>query len=862
MRFRRSSAVVLIAAVGTWLGAPPARANVYPAQFSLTTPAGPMTCGTFKLTYYLNEDADGTSTHPGVTIEVLEQPSNTVVRTVVIPRQPRGQHAFEWDGRDDSGVRVSDGSTYKIRVTAADDGHTEWTQVSIDGTATSFYWPLGLSVNRHEWSKNYGKVYVTNATASVSSPSVTNFGRSTQDGIYVLNADGSESQFSDAGRNWFGNGNNLTLKSTIGPDDHLYVAEFNNDEIYELSADLLGHVLVVGSANRTSGQWIEGVWVEGTQADQNRVIYAVDSRVGDQRRGLIRYGLGGAAAATGTGTQYIGPDYFAFYPRDVARDAQGNWYMNQHRSSTGQAPAVTKFADSANLPINTAAWELDVNNPAYTGAWSVDVLDERGWVGYANNLNGEFLIFNTANGALVHRFDAGTSLREIAFDNAGNVYTADLGAQWLRVWSPPDGANSRSTTTASAIQVNNGLGGPTITAAPVSASFCPGNPSAAFSVTATGAGLTYRWKLEGEDLTDGAKPDGLTVTGAATNALALGSIPTSYKDKTITVAVCDANGVVVTNPVQLRLGATVVESPAPQRVCVGGTAAYSVVASGIGELHYQWQKDLNGDGNFTDIIDGTSNTILVGEAAIDQSGTQYRVKVTDDCTSVTSAAAVLTVSEGPAITSVGPDGAVAKGGTLALTATVEGTGELHYQWKRDVGGTLTDVGTDSSSYQVDSVTCDVAGSYLVEVTDACGTALSSGDEGTAVVTVTSPDVEACQNELDDDCDGLTDCDDPDCGQAFECQVCNIPWADAGSSTAFGVHNGDGDVDQSDFAMFQRCFSGADNPFLTEGENAYCQCFDRDNGGAGDGDVDLDDYGAFMKCMSGPGILWTATVDCP
>jgi hypothetical protein len=69
--------------------------------------------------------------------------------------------------------------------------------------------------------------------------------------------------------------------------------------------------------------------------------------------------------------------------------------------------------------------------------------------------------------------------------------------------------------------------------------------------------------------------------------------------------------------------------------------------------------------------------------------------------------------------------------------------------------------------------------------------------------------------------------------------CNDPFADA---------DGDGDVDQADFARWQLCQSGSGG-----GLQSGCECFDRDNGGAGDGDVDGDDLLAFEACASGPGL---------
>lgn len=77
----------------------------------------------------------------------------------------------------------------------------------------------------------------------------------------------------------------------------------------------------------------------------------------------------------------------------------------------------------------------------------------------------------------------------------------------------------------------------------------------------------------------------------------------------------------------------------------------------------------------------------------------------------------------------------------------------------------------------------------------------------------------------------------------EALPCNIPFADA---------DGDGDVDQADFAVFQICMTGGVGsggpPIPTD--PAYCECFDRN----GDGRIDDQDLLEFINCYTGPTVL--------
>ena len=69
--------------------------------------------------------------------------------------------------------------------------------------------------------------------------------------------------------------------------------------------------------------------------------------------------------------------------------------------------------------------------------------------------------------------------------------------------------------------------------------------------------------------------------------------------------------------------------------------------------------------------------------------------------------------------------------------------------------------------------------------------------------------------------------------------CNVPFADA---------DGDKDVDQADFAVYQLCFTGQGGI----ASSRECRCMDRDK----DTDVDELDFAAFMNCATGPAIAWT------
>jgi len=393
----------------SWLGLAVVGLAV-PAALAVGYASGITDLGGGNYSFVLNEDA--------VSV-VIERTGDTPLN--LGPLTP-GTYTFN--------IGAGTGFAIKVRTTKP----VGWAQFLPDAPARNFFLPAGVAINKNPASPKFGTVYISNAKAGTTAA-----GRTSQDGIYVLLADGSDAGFATGGVDWAAAGDFAPFKSTIGPDDRLYVADFSRDLAFEFNDDLSVATQLIDASNKTSGQYVESLYVTGTQAGGDRKIYLVDSNYysgAPGRKGLIKYTLGAQATATSgdLGVQYIGPNYFGFYPRDVARDAQGNWYMNQYRANPTQAAAITKFLDGP-PPINTAAWETPKAEP-YSYAYGIDVSDTDGVVAYAKWSNGFVYIFALADGAFVGGFDAGSRARELAFDIAGNIVTVDNLTEYARFWTP------------------------------------------------------------------------------------------------------------------------------------------------------------------------------------------------------------------------------------------------------------------------------------------------------------------------------------------------------------------------------------------------------------------------------------------
>jgi GH25 family lysozyme M1 (1,4-beta-N-acetylmuramidase) len=181
--------------------------------------------------------------------------------------------------------------------------------------------------------------------------------------------------------------------------------------------------------------------------------------------------------------------------------------------------------------------------------------------------------------------------------------------------------------------------GPTITTQPTAASVCAAG-TATFTIAASGSGtLSYQWQKDGTNLSNaghysGATTTALTVSSADSNDVA------SYR-----CVVTDSNGSATSNAAALTLktATAITQQPTNQSVGTGGTATFTVAATGDGTLGYQWQKggtNLSDGGHYS----GTTTATLTISSADSNDAATYCCVVTGTCGSATSNGATLTVT--------------------------------------------------------------------------------------------------------------------------------------------------------------------------------------------------------------------------
>lgn len=211
---------------------------------------------------------------------------------------------------------------------------------------------------------------------------------------------------------------------------------------------------------------------------------------------------------------------------------------------------------------------------------------------------------------------------------------SDNGSLW-KVQVSNAGGNTTSTTVILTVNTTSS-GAPTIDPAPQSQTVSAGS-NVTFSVGVTSAtAVTYQWQRDGVDLTGATSPtytlapaqesdSGSTWRVIATNAA--GSTTSSSATLSVTAGLSSAPAITT--------------QPVSQTVASGSMVTFTVAASGSPAPSFQWQRD------GIDIPGATADSHVLASVQTTDSGSTWRVIVTNSAGSVISNSATLTVQPPP-----------------------------------------------------------------------------------------------------------------------------------------------------------------------------------------------------------------------
>jgi hypothetical protein len=473
---------VLSLVFGASLLSTTSRANVYATNIKLNdgmtnivSPAGT----NVQISYILNEPASR------VEVDILSG-TNVIRRLNLtdISSTSFGPNSVTWDELDSNSNQVPAG-VYRVSVTAASAGYTNWTHILSDqGTISSeqdtnyVFWGEGIAVDRNPTSPHYGRVFVANAEAS----GTQNGQPGDLVGIMKLNADGSPADEGGTsadqdGYTWSDNGIS-PWKLAVSDDDFVYVGDLGSTgQVLRWDPLVMSNSLayVLRKDNIPTGLF-SGPAILGTGT--NTQIFMADTSTNS--RGIIKWvaSMNGLCATNDFGTVVVASNAnLTLGPIDVAVDKAGNIYTCQAVFGTlDPAPRVLRFpaydpSTNGGQPELAADWAVGAGDDTYAGANGIAVDPTGTYVAVAFQgtfngsvtANGNTKVLYATNGALVANLDLGVPVNgdpshsdtACGWDAVGNVYYIDYyGARW-RVVSPP-GTNQSTTEALATIQVTGG----------------------------------------------------------------------------------------------------------------------------------------------------------------------------------------------------------------------------------------------------------------------------------------------------------------------------------------------------------------------------------------------------------------------
>jgi hypothetical protein len=270
---------------------------------------------------------------------------------------------------------------------------------------------------------------------------------------------------------------------------------------------------------------------------------------------------------------------------------------------------------------------------------------------------------------------------------------------------------------------------PSITTQPVSQTVVAGQ-TASFSVIATGtAPMRYQWNR-----------NGTAISGATSSVYTTPSTTSSDNGAQFAVVVSNtvgsASSIAATLTVNVApVAPSITAQPTSQTVTAGQAASFSVAATGTAPLSYQWQK------NGANIAGATTANYSTPATTTSDSGSAFRVLVSNTAGTVTSSAATLTVNAAavaPSITAQPTSQTVAAGQTASFSVAATGTAPLSYQWQKN-GVAIS--GATSSSYTTPATTSSDNGTqFTVAVSNTAGSVTSNAATLTVNAATVAPSI--------------------------------------------------------------------------------------------------------------------------
>ncbi|MDO9152925.1 MAG: T9SS type A sorting domain-containing protein [Paludibacter sp.] len=436
---------------------PAAKANIYASELKAEAIAGG-----YNLKFTLNENANN------VTLNINN--GSTLVRTINAGALTKGPQSVAILSSD-----LPEG-TFTWNVTAVSDALDRPLKFS-DNTQPQlqFYSPRGVAVDNNIDSPFFGRVYASETLPGT----VTN--RTTQDGIYILNAalqdvTGQGANGYAGGVTWAGASS--PMRVSVGEDSKVYLCDWSdtNPGVWIMDPAnpaaafkpvFSGLTIATGLASK-NGVNVHGAishcWVTGT--GENTKLFTFDKyyvdAVATNRGNLLQYNIGNLGApwqVAPSAVVYddgINGNLQQNYNSCIAPDGRGGWWISQYRAEDAVTiPSLIHVKPNGSVSFNSGKTPLLIGN-SYTGGMAVNPEGTVIAMGCNNEVKVYAINFDTQGVpslTLLHSIKPamGTNSAGLAYDRAGNLYVISNTSERLGVWAMPKTVN-QFTTPAPAAQ--------------------------------------------------------------------------------------------------------------------------------------------------------------------------------------------------------------------------------------------------------------------------------------------------------------------------------------------------------------------------------------------------------------------------
>lgn len=260
------------------------------------------------------------------------------------------------------------------------------------------------------------------------------------------------------------------------------------------------------------------------------------------------------------------------------------------------------------------------------------------------------------------------------------------------------------------------LPGGTFSVQPQDAQVCANEKvqlTAAVKTNVTNPTIIYQWRRNGNPITDDGR-----VTGTATPVLTINAVSSAdtLGAYTLYVRIQELNSEFISNPVRviLKKATSIVTAPGNVNACPGKPVTLTVAAQGAA-IRYQWQR------NEQNIAGATTATLTINNLN-EQSIGQYRVVVTGDCGTVTSANATVGLIDPAKFLIEPPAQIIANPGTqLVINIPAGGQIPITYQWYKN-GVPLQN--ETLNPYFKNNITFADSGTYYCVARNVCDSVIS------------------------------------------------------------------------------------------------------------------------------------------